>query len=218
MHLFIYCAGGFGKEVIDIARGIQRTRLRWNNIAFLDDCRADAMVYGAQVFRLDAALQRFGSANMEAVIATGEPFVRGLLDQKLEASGVRLTTIVSEFAVVSESASLAAGCIVSPGCLVSSEAILGRNVALVAGACVGHNVQLGDNCVVAGHVNIGGACTVGSETYLGMGAQVKQLIRIGRGAVVGMGSVVFNDIPDNVIALGNPCRLIRPNSEKRVFP
>jgi acetyltransferase-like isoleucine patch superfamily enzyme len=32
-----------------------------------------------------------------------------------------------------------------------------------------------------------------------------------------MGSVVYSDIPDNVIALGNPARAARPNADKRVF-
>ena len=40
---------------------------------------------------------------------------------------------------------------------------------------------------------------------------------IGEGVIVGMGSVVFNDLPDNVVALGNPARPMRPNLEQRVF-
>jgi len=46
---------------------------------------------------------------------------------------------------------------------------------------------------------------------------VKDQVRIGDGVIVGMGSVVFNDLPDNVIALGNPARPMRPNLEQRVF-
>ena len=50
-----------------------------------------------------------------------------------------------------------------------------------------------------------------------MGAQVKEGTRIGLESIVGMGSVVFADIPDEVIALGNPCRPMRPNTCKRIF-
>jgi acetyltransferase-like isoleucine patch superfamily enzyme len=35
--------------------------------------------------------------------------------------------------------------------------------------------------------------------------------------IVGMGSVVFSDIPNEIIALGNPCRPIRPNLNKKIF-
>lgn len=39
-------------------------------------------------------------------------------------------------------------------------------------------------------------------------------VTIGRGSVIGAGSVVTKDIPENVVALGVPCRVIRPIGEK----
>ncbi len=39
-------------------------------------------------------------------------------------------------------------------------------------------------------------------------------VTIGRGSVIGAGSVVTKDIPENVIAVGNPCRVIRKITEK----
>ena len=50
-----------------------------------------------------------------------------------------------------------------------------------------------------------------------MGSQIKENTRIGKSAIVGMGSVVCADIPDEVIAMGNPCRPLRPNLNRRVF-
>lgn len=217
MQLLIYCAGGFGQEVMDIARRIQKTNRRWEGIAFLDDACSEPTVYGADVHRLDAAVAKFGADGIEVAIANGEPFVRKALREKVEAAGVSLATLVDDTAVVSETAHLGSGSIVFPGCYVSSEARVGGNVAIIAGALVGHHTVLGENCVVSGQVNIGGTCTVGSESYVGMGAQLKENTRVGRASIVGMGSVVFHDIPDEVIALGNPCRPMRPNTKKRVF-
>ena len=71
--------------------------------------------------------------------------------------------------------------------------------------------------MLSGHVNLGGGCTVGDNSYLGMGAQVREMTRIGQGAIVGMGSIVFADVPNEVIALGNPCRVLRRNLTKRIF-
>jgi sugar O-acyltransferase (sialic acid O-acetyltransferase NeuD family) len=217
MELFVYCSGGFGMEVMDIARRLNKTHGRWEGIAFLDDASQEPKLYGAEVFRFDDALNRFGALGMEVVIANGEPFVRKALRQKVEAAGVRLATLVDDHAVISETANFGAGTIVFPGCFVSSVATIGCNVAIIAGALIGHHAILGDNCVVSGQVNIGGACTVGSESYIGMGAQMKEHTHVGWAAIIGMGSIVFKDIPDEVIALGNPCRPMRPNTEKKVF-
>ena len=50
-----------------------------------------------------------------------------------------------------------------------------------------------------------------------MGAQIKQGVKIGSNTIIGMGSVVYNDIPNNVIALGNPARVSRKNINNKVF-
>lgn len=217
MRLLIYCAGGFGQEVMDIASRLNRAHARWQSIAFVDDICEPATIDGVDVLRFESALEQFGSSSVEVAIANGEPFARKDLRRKVEGAGVKLATLVDDTAVISASAIISAGAIIFPGCFVSSAASLGANVALVAGALIGHHASIGDNCVISGHVNVGGACSVGSESYVGMGTQVKEHTTIGWATIVGMGSVVFKDIPDEVIALGNPCRPMRPNSEKKVF-
>jgi maltose O-acetyltransferase len=50
---------------------------------------------------------------------------------------------------------------------------------------------------------------IGSDVWVGGGAIILPGVRIGSGAVVGAGSVVTRDVPENVFAAGNPCRVIR---------
>lgn len=54
-----------------------------------------------------------------------------------------------------------------------------------------------------------GGIVVGDDSWLGVGVIVLDGVRIGEGAVVGAGSVVTNDIPDNAIAVGVPARVIK---------
>lgn len=51
--------------------------------------------------------------------------------------------------------------------------------------------------------------TIGDTVWIGAGAIVLPGITIGDGATVGAGSVVTRDVPANVVAAGNPCRVIR---------
>ena len=51
--------------------------------------------------------------------------------------------------------------------------------------------------------------TVGHDVWFGAGVQVMPGVTIGSNVVIGAGSVVTRDIPDNVVAVGNPCRVIR---------
>lgn len=91
----------------------------------------------------------------------------------------------------------------------------------VARVTIGHNVLLGPNVAIytAGHpihptartsgYEYGIRVTIGNNVWIGGNAVITPGVRIGENTVIGAGSVVTRDIPGNVIAVGNPCRVIR---------
>ena len=54
---------------------------------------------------------------------------------------------------------------------------------------------------------------IGDNAWIGSNVVVVPGVHIGKNAVIGAGSVVTKDIPDNVIAVGNPCKVLRPVGE-----
>ena len=52
--------------------------------------------------------------------------------------------------------------------------------------------------------------TVGDNVWFGAGVQVMPGVTIGSNVVIGSGSIVTKDIPSNCVAVGNPCRVLRP--------
>jgi maltose O-acetyltransferase len=55
----------------------------------------------------------------------------------------------------------------------------------------------------------GKSVEIGSDVWVGGGAIICPGVRIGSRCVVGAGSVVTRDLPEGVVAAGNPCRVIR---------
>ena len=56
--------------------------------------------------------------------------------------------------------------------------------------------------------------SIGDNVWIGGNTVINPGVHIGKNTVIGSGSVVTKDIPDNVVAAGNPCRVIRPVSER----
>ena len=54
---------------------------------------------------------------------------------------------------------------------------------------------------------------IGENTWIAANVVIVPGIQIGKNVVIGAGSVVTNDIPDNVVAVGNPCRILREIGE-----
>jgi maltose O-acetyltransferase len=62
-------------------------------------------------------------------------------------------------------------------------------------------------------VEFGKPVEIGSDVWVGGGAIILPGVKIGSHAVVGAGSVVTRDVPEGVLAAGNPCRVIREITE-----
>ena len=91
---------------------------------------------------------------------------------------------------------------------------------------IGDHTMLGPNVVLAtaGHpiepslrekqLQYNLPVRIGRNCWLGAGVIVMPGVTIGDNSVIGAGSVVTRDIPANVVAVGNPCRVLRPIGQK----
>lgn len=88
-------------------------------------------------------------------------------------------------------------------------------------------VTIGDDCFIGPNVSIYTAChstdpverntrrewaepvTIGDNVWIGGSVTILPGVTIGSNVTIGAGSVVARDIPDNVVAVGNPCKVIK---------
>lgn len=84
--------------------------------------------------------------------------------------------------------------------------------------CVFHpNVKIGKNCKILHGVTMGGRAghkglpIIGDNVVIGTHAQIVGNVRIGNNSIVGAGAIVTHDVPDNVVVVGNPAKILRSN-------
>jgi sugar O-acyltransferase (sialic acid O-acetyltransferase NeuD family) len=217
MVLGIYGAGGLGRETLDMARFINSVEKKWDAICFLDDFEGETAVNGAEVLAFESFKARFPADSAKAVIAVGEPKVRRTLREKVKNCGYGLQTLVHPTAFTGMDARLGEGVIVQFGCFVSCNTLIGENVLFQPNSSVGHDSTVGIDSVVSSYVGISGNCVIGERVYIGVSVAVKEHTAIGADSIVGMGSAVLRDIPENVIAIGSPARVMKNNEDGRVF-
>lgn len=85
----------------------------------------------------------------------------------------------------------------------------------------GENVFVGPNtCITTAthpivpeerlQASFGKPVTIGNNVWIGANCTILPGVTIGDGSVIGAGSVVTKDIPERVVAVGNPCKILRP--------
>ena len=221
LGLAIICAGGYGKEVYDTAIRSHRLAGNMRRIIFVDDFAEKLNLDEKINFKNIILTEEFINSNLKnifnAVVAIGEPSLRQKLYQKLINKKVNFTTVIDPTSCISDSVKILKGVIVGPFASIQADVYLAENVAINSAVIIGHDTTVMANSVISSQVNLGGGVTVGESTYIGMGVLIKEGVKIGSNSIVGMGSVVYNDIPDGVIALGNPARVMRNNENQKVF-
>ena len=101
------------------------------------------------------------------------------------------------------------GFMLDPMSMVSTKCKIGFGVTVKRSSSVGHHANIGDFVSVNPGAVISGNVSIGEGTAIGSGATIIHNINIGKRSIVGAGSVVTKDIPDGVVAYGNPCKVVR---------
>ena len=199
--IIIKGAGGHARVVIDCARAQGRT------VECAYDPFNDGELYGIPI-RQNYASSDFPTAT--AVVAIGDNAVR-----RQEAGGVKhgFTNVIHPSSLVSPLATIGEGNMILQGSIVQAAARIGNHVILNTGSQVDHDCNIGDFVHIAPGVILCGNVQVGEGSLIGTGAIIIPGKKVGAWSIIGAGSVVIDNIPDYVVAVGNPAKVI-----KRVAP
>lgn len=195
--MYLFGASGHGKVIKEIVEACGDTV-----IAFVDDNKRVNTCAGVPVLHGDTGLSPM-------IVSIGVCRIRKMIVERLRAADetIEFMTAIHPSAVVSPSAQIGEGTVIMAGAVISADAKIGKHCIVNTGATVDHDCVIEDYCHIAPGSHISGATHIGEGTWIGVGSSVIQCLNIGKNCMIGAGSVVVRDVPDNVTAFGNPCKI-----------
>lgn len=191
--VYLFGAGGHAKVVLDI---LQSNDIMVEEV--FDDNKTMDSFMGIPVSQV---------AKSPLIISVGNNAIRKKI--VTDFKDMRYDKAISKNALVSETVLIGDGTVVMQGAVIQSSVKIGKHAIINTSATVDHDCIIHDFAHIAPGANLCGGVEIGEGTLIGAGSVAIPGVKVGKWCNIGAGSVITSDIPDNVIAVGIPCKVIK---------
>lgn len=206
--LILIGGGGHCKSVLD---SILAMRI-YDRIGIIDS-NSSISVSGVEVIGQDDDLLKLKNEGWtDAFISIGSigfTSLRRRLYQVVKDIGFNVPFIIDPSAMIGVETKIGEGVFIGKRAIVNAGASIGNCAIVNTGAIVEHDCKIGSFSHISPGGIVCGQVIIGDDSHIGAGSVVRQGINIGANALIGVGSIVTRDIPNNVKAYGNPCKVVK---------
>ena len=208
--LIIYGAGGFGREIACLIKAINRVRVQWNFIGFIDDGVEPGKKnrYG----RVLGGLPILNSLpkSVAIVFSIASPFILQSLVSSITNPLVYFPNIIAPNVNIFDPDAfvIGKGNILFFGCRISCDVTIGDFNLFNGFVSLGHDVTMGSYNVLGPSTRVSGNVSVGDSNFFAVQSIVLQGLKIGDKTRIGVNSVVIRNTRSNCSYYGNPAKRI----------
>lgn len=218
-ELVIMGAGGLARELANAVADLNRAKPTFKVLGYLDD---EQELHGQTRLNLPVLgtidwLAEHKSKNLLTIPAAGSGYVREKFALAAKKYGTALATVIHPSVHIGADSSLNPGVFIAAGCVITVNVELGTCSLVNMGCTVAHDVRLGNYASVHPGARLSGEVIIHDYSLIGTQAVILNRCTIGQGAVVAMGAVVAQDVPDFTLVAGNPARVVK-RLDKRDTP
>ena len=210
--IIIIGAGGFGREVAWLIEDINKEKLEWNIVGFVDD---NASTQGSEIngYKVVGDINWLKDQEIYVVNAIGDPIIKKKVMDRLGGSKNKYPILIHPSVIYSERVTFGEGSIICAGNILTVNIKIGKHVIINLDCTIGHDAVIGSYSTVLPSVNISGYVNTEECVNIGTGSAIIQGVSIGKNTIIGAGAVVVKDLPANCTAVGSPAKPIKFNNE-----
>jgi sugar O-acyltransferase (sialic acid O-acetyltransferase NeuD family) len=119
--------------------------------------------------------------------------------------------------VIGNNVELGIGIVAMAGCIFNPKSVIGDFTFFATGAQIEHDCFIDKFSSISAGSIMGGHTKIGKFSAITLGVTIVDRVEIGENTVIGSGSLVVRSLPGNVLAYGNPAKIIRKREEGEKF-
>ncbi len=202
--MIIIGAKGFAKEVLEAFDTIPES------LYFFDNISSDLPTQLYNRFPILKSLTEVksifsGDGDRSFALGLGGPQARLTLSNQFEAMGGDKKSIISPKATIGKFQTyVGKGCNIMTGVVITNDVSVDEGCLINLNVTIGHDTVIGKFVEISPGANISGRCIVGDFCNIGTNAVLLPGVTLGRNVIVGAGSVVTKNVPDDSLVVGVP--------------
>lgn len=210
--LAIFGAGGFGREVLQVALDINEASHspEWNILGFIVEPKyiTSREVHGLPVFDSTDWIEANQDVYLIVAIGSSSLRYRTLKELKIKYNN-KYATLIHPRAWIGRNVQIGCGSVICAGTSITTDIQIGDHVHVNIGSTIGHDAKLGDFVTLNPGVSVSGNVHLGIGAEIGTGSVIIPHVEIGSWSILGAGSVATKSLPNNVTAVGCPAKVIK---------
>ena len=209
--IIIVGTGAQGRCALDVALEMGRNVLGFIDVETTDN--VGKRINGIKVIGvLEHIYERVDPNSIEVVIGYGNTRKKAEVVDLL-GNSFTFASLISPSVYISPTTKIGAGSIIHPMVVIMANTSIGQHVKIDPGCTIAHDNVIEDYVSISPNAALAGYVKVGMGSYIYTGANVAPRVTIGKWSVVGVGTAVIKDVPDETTTFGYPSRILKSPSD-----
>ena len=206
-EIIIVGAGGFGRELLQWIKDINKIENRWIIKGFIDD-NLNALDNYECDYKVIGKVREWQPEESEVfACAIANPRIKEKITKNLKKKGAKFDSIIHPKVLIGEFNKIGEGVVMYPNARLTVNINMGDFVTLLSSS-IGHDVRIGDFSTISSHCGINGKTKLGKRVFMGTNSTIVSERTVGDDVYIGAGSVVIRNIKSCTKVFGNPARVI----------